>query len=65
VDRRLSFSHTHLGIKAALSGMGVALVERRLIARELTQGTLIVPFGFARCPDGLAGASCSAVPQLD
>jgi len=61
-DRRLSFPHTHLGIEAALSGMGVALVERRLIGRELAQGTLVAPFGFANFPDGLAAIVSEGTP---
>lgn len=49
----LEFPHTHLCIEAALSGLGVALVERRLIARELADGTLIAPFGSVEFDEGL------------
>lgn len=45
--RELSFPHTHLGIEAALAGLGVALVERRLIGAELADGRLRAPCGFA------------------
>ncbi|HEX2559995.1 LysR substrate-binding domain-containing protein, partial [Phenylobacterium sp.] len=59
-ERRLSFPHTHLGIEAAAQGMGVALVERRLISRELAAGTLTAPFGFTPFEDPLA-----AIPSAD
>lgn len=49
----LEFPHTHLCIEAALSGLGVALVEKRLIARELADGTLIAPFGMVEFDSGL------------
>jgi DNA-binding transcriptional LysR family regulator len=41
----LAFPHTHLCIEAALSGLGVALVEQRLISREISEGRLVAPFG--------------------
>ncbi|WMD21687.1 LysR substrate-binding domain-containing protein [Achromobacter seleniivolatilans] len=50
---QLAFPHTHLCIEAALSGLGVALVERRLITRELQEGTLVAPFGFVAFDGGL------------
>ncbi|MBR8655170.1 LysR family transcriptional regulator [Achromobacter sp. Marseille-Q0513] len=49
----LEFPHTHLCIEAALSGLGVALVETRLIARELAEGTLVAPFGAVQFDGGL------------
>jgi DNA-binding transcriptional LysR family regulator len=49
----LAFPHTHLCIEAALSGLGVALVEKRLISRELEEGTLVAPFGFVAFDGGL------------
>lgn len=49
----LAFPHTHLCIEAALSGLGVALVERRLIARELQDGLLVAPYGFVPFEGGL------------
>ncbi|EHK65472.1 LysR substrate-binding domain-containing protein [Achromobacter arsenitoxydans] len=49
----LEFPHTHLCIEAALSGLGVALVERRLIARELADGALVAPFGTVQFDGGL------------
>ncbi|MGB3819106.1 LysR substrate-binding domain-containing protein [Achromobacter pulmonis] len=49
----LAFPHTHLCIEAALSGLGVALVERRLIARELQDGLLVAPHGFVPFEGGL------------
>jgi len=38
--------------EAAAAGMGAALAERRLVARELSSGALIAPLGFARFPGG-------------
>lgn len=61
-ERGLSFPHTHLGIEAAVAGMGVALVERRLIAHELTDGRLIAPFGFTEFEDPLAAIVAETAP---
>lgn len=61
-ERRLSFPHTHLGIEAAAGGMGVALVERRLIVRELAEGTLTAPFGFTTFEDPLAAIPSEGAP---
>lgn len=47
------FPHTHLCIEAALSGLGVALIEQRLIRKELTDGQLVAPHGFTAFPGGL------------
>lgn len=58
--RELSFPHTHLCIEAALAGLGVALVERRLIGAELTDGRLRAPCGFAAFEQGLV-----AIPSGD
>lgn len=55
----LEFPHTHLCIEAALSGLGVALVERRLIARELADGALIAPFGTVTFDGGLRALPAS------
>jgi DNA-binding transcriptional LysR family regulator len=49
----ITFPHTHLCIEAALSGLGVALVERRLVRKELNEGHLIAPWGFIEPPAGL------------
>jgi DNA-binding transcriptional LysR family regulator len=49
----ITFPHTHLCIEAALSGLGTALVERRLVRKELAERQLIAPWGFARLPFGL------------
>jgi DNA-binding transcriptional LysR family regulator len=53
----MAFPHSHLCIEAAAAGLGVALVERRLVERELAEGRLValgeaVPFdeGFAAIP---------------
>ncbi|MFC7688743.1 LysR substrate-binding domain-containing protein [Paeniroseomonas aquatica] len=58
--RELSFPHTHLCIEAALAGLGVALVERRLVREELAAGRLEAPCSFVDFPEGLA-----AVPTSD
>jgi DNA-binding transcriptional LysR family regulator len=50
----ISFPHTHLCIEAALSGLGVVLVERRLVAQELAHGRLVAPAGFIPFADGFA-----------
>lgn len=49
----LEFPHSHLCIEAALSGLGVALVEQRLIAKELAEGSLVAPFGSVEFDGGL------------
>ena len=50
----LSFPHTHLCIEAALSGLGVALVERRMVHDDLLAGRLVAPAQFVPFADGLA-----------
>ncbi|WP_315831277.1 LysR substrate-binding domain-containing protein [Bradyrhizobium prioriisuperbiae] len=52
--KELSFPHTHLCIEAALSGLGVALVERRMVVDDLAAGRLVAPCGFISFADGLA-----------
>lgn len=42
-SRGLHFSHTAMAIAAALDGQGVALVPTAFVARELEDGTLLVP----------------------
>lgn len=49
----LTFPHTHLCIQAALAGLGVALVEQRLIRGELDSGALVAPYGFTAFDGGL------------
>ncbi|GJG92997.1 LysR substrate-binding domain-containing protein [Cupriavidus pauculus] len=48
-----TFPHTHLCIQAALAGLGVALVEQRLIQAEIDAGTLVAPYGFTAFEDNL------------
>lgn len=50
----LSFPHTHLCMEAALSGLGVALVEQRMVRDDLAAGRLVAPCGFIPFADGLA-----------
>ncbi|WP_248310135.1 LysR substrate-binding domain-containing protein [Bosea sp. WAO] len=52
------FPHTHLCIEAAAAGLGLALVEQRMVTEELASGRLIAPCGFAPFPDKL-----SAIPM--
>jgi len=56
----LRFPHTHLCIEAAVAGLGVALVEQRLVADDLAAGRLLSPCGFTPFPDGLAAIPTSA-----
>jgi LysR family transcriptional regulator, glycine cleavage system transcriptional activator len=52
-SKRLAFPHTHLCIEAAATGLGMALIERRLIRKELEDGALIAPYGFLKFTRGL------------
>lgn len=61
-ERSLSFPHSHLGIEAAITGQGVALVDRRLIRRELRTNVLVAPAGFAVFPGGLAAIPRTTTP---
>lgn len=58
-ETELRFPHTHLCIEAALAGLGVALVERRLVEDDLAAGRLIAPCGFVPFQDGLAAIPAS------
>jgi len=53
LGREIAFPHTHLCIEAAASGLGVALVEQRLVRKELEEGVLAAPHGFVRFPASL------------
>lgn len=59
-ERELAFPHTGLCIEAALSGLGVAVVERMVVRDDLAAGRLVAPCGFHRFPDGFA-----ALPAAD
>ncbi|WP_091738622.1 LysR substrate-binding domain-containing protein [Phenylobacterium immobile] len=61
-EHSLSFPHSHLAIEAAITGQGVALVDRRLIRRELRANVLVAPTGFAVFPEGLAAISRTVTP---
>jgi LysR family glycine cleavage system transcriptional activator len=50
----LSFPHTHLCLGAAVAGMGVAMVERRLAAGDIEAGRLAAVTEFVAFPDGFA-----------
>jgi LysR family glycine cleavage system transcriptional activator len=52
-DTELTFPHTHLCLEAASAGLGVALIDPRLIREELARGRLVAPCGFAAFPEGL------------
>ncbi len=43
-------AHVHFLVDAALSGLGVAILPRLLVADDLAAGRLVAPFGFV--PDG-------------
>lgn len=58
-DSELRFPHTHLCIEAALAGLGVALVERRMVADDLAGKKLLAPCGFSPFADGLAAVPAS------
>jgi DNA-binding transcriptional LysR family regulator len=58
-DAELNFPHTHLCIEAAVSGLGVALVEQRMVRDDLVAGRLIAPCGFVPFADGLAAVPAS------
>ncbi len=49
-----SFPHTHLCIEAAVAGLGLAVVERRLVADDLLAGRLIAPCEFVTFAQGWA-----------
>jgi len=56
----LRFPHTHLCIGAAIAGLGVAMVERRLVAEELASGRLVAPCGFTAFAEGWAAVPSAA-----
>jgi DNA-binding transcriptional LysR family regulator len=58
----IAFPHTHLCIEAALSELGVALVERRLVERELREGRLVAPFGHVRLDGGFCALPAAGRP---
>lgn len=53
-DAELSFPHTHLCLRAAIAGMGVAVAERRLVEADLAAGRLAAITDFVAFPDGFA-----------
>ena len=55
----LRFPHTHLCIEAALSGLGMALVERRMVRDDLDAARLVAPCGFVPFADGIAAVPAS------
>ncbi|MBS0220385.1 MAG: hypothetical protein JSR91_06550 [Proteobacteria bacterium] len=58
-ESELRFPHTHLCIEAALAGLGVALVERRMVADDIATSKLVAPCGFAPFAEGLAAIPAS------
>lgn len=71
-DTTLTFPHTHLCLEAAVAGLGVTLVEKRLAAQELADGRLrphspFVPFsdGFAAIPNRSRPLTPEAAAFLD
>lgn len=53
VRRALTFPHIHMCIEAALGGLGVTLIETRLVEKELAAGRLVSPLGSLTIRDGL------------
>lgn len=58
----MAFPHSHLCIEAAAAGLGVALVERRLVARELADGRLVALGAPVRFEAGFAAIPHAARP---
>ncbi|MEH6578688.1 MAG: LysR substrate-binding domain-containing protein [Amphritea sp.] len=48
-DRGHYFNRGDMAIKAAVSGLGVALARESLITEELSRGRLVAPFGKVKC----------------
>jgi len=46
-----------------MAGMGVALVDRRLVAAELVQKTLVAKFGFVEFEPGFAAIPSAHKPM--
>ena len=46
-ERGPKFHNTPLTLEAAVTGMGVALADQRLVAKELASGQLVTPFDIA------------------
>lgn len=42
-----------LAVDGAVAGLGMALVEHRVVSRELADGRLVAPYGFLAIPNGL------------
>ena len=61
--RDLSFPHTHLCIEAAIAGLGVAVVEQRLVADDVLAGRLKAPCGFTAFAQGWAAMPFSSRAQ--
>lgn len=51
-ETKTEYEHTFLVIEAVLAGLGVGLLEKRLVRDELADGRLIAPFGFLTIEDG-------------
>ncbi|WP_316166914.1 MULTISPECIES: LysR substrate-binding domain-containing protein [unclassified Bradyrhizobium] len=51
-EAELTFPHTHLCIGAAVAGLGVALVEHRLVSAELSTAQLVAHPGVVRIANG-------------
>jgi DNA-binding transcriptional LysR family regulator len=59
-EDELRFPHTHLCIEAAGAGLGIAVVEQRLVADDIATGRLIAPCGFIPFPEGWAAIPSSS-----
>lgn len=61
--KELSFPHTHLCIEAAVAGLGVAVVEQRLVADDLLASRLIAPCDFIAFAQGWVAIPFSSRAQ--
>ncbi|MDQ2137880.1 LysR substrate-binding domain-containing protein [Alcaligenaceae bacterium B3P038] len=61
----IQFPHTHLCIEAAVAGLGDALVEQRLVRKELEDGTLVAPLGFVAFAAGWQAVPIAGQPISD
>jgi DNA-binding transcriptional LysR family regulator len=58
-ELELRFPHTHLCIEAAIAGLGIAMVERRLVTDDISTGRLVAPCGFTGFAEGWAAVPFS------
>ena len=52
-EHGLFFDHYHFALQAAIEGLGVAVAPQPLVAADVAEGRLVIPFGIA-APSGTA-----------